>query len=53
MLDPYWSALNGDPDPKNDADPTGNGSTTLDSRAQFLQEKNKLRTVPVSGLSLN
>ncbi len=44
-LDPEWKALDGDPDPKNYADPTGPGSTTLDSRAQFLQEKNKLRTV--------
>ncbi len=38
MLDPYGSALDGDPDPKNDADPTGPGSTRLDSRAQLLQE---------------
>jgi hypothetical protein len=50
-LDPDWKASDGDPDSKNDADPTGPGSTTLDSSAQLLQEKKNC--VPVSRLYLN
>jgi hypothetical protein len=38
----FWQDLTDKNDPKNDADPTRPGSTMLDSRAQLLQEKNKL-----------